>query len=146
MGDIAWNLALLKDKIPLTFPKQALVLTCLHNRLFENTEGKGESAHNEQFSPFPARFSTSLEKFLPFLSNLKLLSANSFSLEKSKIVVWERVNRICKLDMIRMSISNRPRKKNGNLFNKQCRGVSLYAFCNDCMLYIKVFFIQVVNS
>ena len=29
--------------------------------------------------------STSFENFLPFLSNLKLLSANSFSLEESKI-------------------------------------------------------------
>ena len=36
-------------------------------------------------SPLPAMFSTHLEKFLPFLSNLKLSSANSFSLEASTI-------------------------------------------------------------
>ena len=36
-------------------------------------------------SPFPTGFSTRLESFLPFSSNLKLSSANSFSLEESKI-------------------------------------------------------------
>ena len=35
-------------------------------------------------SPFPTVFSTLLENFIPFLSNLKLLSANSLSLEESK--------------------------------------------------------------
>ena len=51
---------------------------------FENTEGKGEIARNEQFLLFPV-FSTHLENFLPFLSNLKLSSANPLSLEESKI-------------------------------------------------------------
>ena len=39
-------------------------------------------------------FSTCLENFLPFSSNLKLSSANSFSLEASNInfVGWERVH------------------------------------------------------
>ena len=37
-------------------------------------------------------FSTCLENFLPFSSNLKLWSANSFILEGSKICRWERVN------------------------------------------------------
>ena len=46
---------------------------------FENTVGKGA------ISPFPTVFSTRLDNFLPFLSNLKLSSANSFSLEESKI-------------------------------------------------------------
>ena len=32
------------------------------------------------------------ESFLPFPSNLKLLSANSFSWNRLKFVVWERVN------------------------------------------------------
>ena len=49
-----------------------------------NTVGKGEIARNEQFLFFPV-FSTCLDNFLPFSSNLKLLSANSFSLEESKI-------------------------------------------------------------
>ena len=35
---------------------------------------------------FPTVFSTRLDSFLPFSS--KLSSANSFSLEESKIVVW----------------------------------------------------------
>ena len=46
---------------------------------FENTVGKGE------ISPFPTVFSTCLENFLPFSSDLKLLCANSVSLEESKI-------------------------------------------------------------
>ena len=46
---------------------------------FENTEGKGEIA------PFPTMFSTRLDNLLPFSSNLKLSSANPFTLEESKI-------------------------------------------------------------
>ena len=57
---------------------------CLQYKLFENTLGKGEIARNEQILLFPTVFSTHFEKFLPFSSNLKLLSANSFSLEESK--------------------------------------------------------------
>ena len=51
---------------------------------FENTVGKGEIARNEQFLLFPTAFSTRLDNFLPFLSNLKLSYANSLSLEESK--------------------------------------------------------------
>ena len=47
---------------------------------FENPVGKGEIAHYEQFSVF----STHLDTSLPFLSNSKLLSENSFSLEEYK--------------------------------------------------------------
>ena len=36
----------------LTFPKQALVFTCLHCKTFENTVGKGEIVHNIVFYPF----------------------------------------------------------------------------------------------
>ena len=60
-------------------PTQGHPLTPLGNKPFENTVGKGEIACNEQFLLFPV-FSTHLDNFLPFLSNLKLLSANSFSL------------------------------------------------------------------
>ena len=35
--------------------------------------------------PFITMFSTGLDNFLPFLSNLKLSSAKSFNLEESKI-------------------------------------------------------------
>ena len=65
-------------------PKQALVFTYLQYKSLENTVGKGEIARNEQFLLFPV-FSTHLENFLPFSSNLKLSSVKPFSLEESKI-------------------------------------------------------------
>ena len=46
---------------------------------FKNTVGKGA------MSPFPTVFSTFFENFLPFSSNLKLSSVQSFSVEESKI-------------------------------------------------------------
>ena len=63
----------------------ALVFMYLQYRSFENTKGKGEIARNEQFLLFPTVFFTLLENFLPFSSNLKLLSVNSFRLEETKI-------------------------------------------------------------
>ena len=42
-----------------SFPKQALVFTCLQYKSFEITAGKGEIARNEQFLHFP-------QPFLPF--------------------------------------------------------------------------------
>ena len=57
---------------------------------FENTVGKGEIAHNEQFLLFPV-FSTRLENFLSFSSNL-ICRRQTLSVWKSlKYVVWERV-------------------------------------------------------
>ena len=41
------------NKNHLTLSKQALVFTCLQYKPFENTERKGETAHNEQFLLFP---------------------------------------------------------------------------------------------
>ena len=38
------------------FPKQTLGFTCLHYKSFENTEGKGEMACNEQYLLFPQCF------------------------------------------------------------------------------------------
>ena len=52
---------------------------------FENTVGKGGIAHNEQFLLFPQCFLPVWITFFPFSSNLNLWSANSFSLEESKI-------------------------------------------------------------
>ena len=66
------------------FPKQALVFTCLQYKSFENTVEKRESAHNEQFLFFLTVFSTLLENFLPLSKKLKLSSASSFILVKSK--------------------------------------------------------------
>ena len=54
-------------------------------QVFENTVGKGEIARNEQFLHFPPCFLPVWRAFCHFLSNLKLSSANSFSLEESKI-------------------------------------------------------------
>ena len=59
------------------FPNKPWFLRFCSTQSFENTVGKGEIARNE--------FSTHLENFLPFSSNLKLSSANTFSLEASKI-------------------------------------------------------------
>ena len=49
------------------------------------TLGKGEITRNEQFLLFPV-FSTRLENFLLFPSNLKLSSADFFNLDLSKIL------------------------------------------------------------
>ena len=64
----------------LTPPKQALVFMCLQYKSFENTMEKGEIAHDVSHSVFyPSR------EILPYSSNLKLSSANSFNLEEFKI-------------------------------------------------------------
>ena len=68
----------------LTHSNTMKPLAPLGNKPFENTVGKGEIARNEQFLLYPV-FSTCLDNFLPFSLNLKLSSANSFSLEESKI-------------------------------------------------------------
>ena len=47
--------------------------------------GKRRNCSWRAISPFPTVFSTHLDNFLPLSSNLKLSSANSFSLEESKI-------------------------------------------------------------
>ena len=54
--------------INLSFPKQAMVFTCLQHESFENT-------HNKQFLLFPTVFYTRLENFLPLSSNSRLSSA-----------------------------------------------------------------------
>ena len=69
----------------LTLSQTRPGFTCLLHKSFENTEAKGEIAHNEQFLLFPQCFSTRLEKFVPLSSDLKLSSTNSFSLKESKI-------------------------------------------------------------
>ena len=55
-------------------------VTPLGNKPFENAVGNREIARNKQFLLFPV-FSTRLDYCLPFSS------ANSFSLEESKILV-----------------------------------------------------------
>ena len=70
------------------FSVQALVFTCLQYK----TLGIGEIACNEQFLLFSQCFSTCLASSLLFSTNLKLLFANSFSLEDCKICPLEKVN------------------------------------------------------
>ena len=67
--------------------------TCLMKTVWE----KEKLFVDEQFlfssqviSPFPRVFSTHLENFLPFSSNLKLSSANFFSFEEFKICHLEK--------------------------------------------------------
>ena len=51
---------------------------------FENVGGKGENAGNQQFSPFPAMFSTHAKKNFCFEITFILSSANAFNLDHSK--------------------------------------------------------------
>ena len=76
------------------FPKQALVSMCLQDKSFENTVGKGEIACYEQFLPFPD-FSTHLENFLPFSTNVKLSSANCFILEVYNLLFGKGLMYLC---------------------------------------------------
>ena len=68
-----------------SFPNKPWFLHVCCTKSFENTVGKGEIARNEQFLFFPQCFLPFFENFMPFSSNMKLTSANSFSLEESKI-------------------------------------------------------------
>ena len=79
-----------KDCLSEPFTKQVLVFTFC-NRSLEHNVGKGKTARNDKFLLLPKRF-LPFWRTLPFSSNLKLTSANSFSLEESKIFVWKRVN------------------------------------------------------
>ena len=64
----------LSNVILKPFPKQALDFTRLQNKSFENTAGKGEIAHNEQFllSPFLTVFSTSFRNFQSFFIKFEI--------------------------------------------------------------------------
>ena len=52
---------------------------------FKKNCRKGRYRSYLAISPFPTDFSTRFENFLPFSSNLKLSSKESFSLEEAKI-------------------------------------------------------------
>ena len=66
------------------FPKWALVFMCLKYKPFENTEGKGEIAHTEQFLLFPEGFQPIWRTFFYFhqIWNCRL---QTLSVWKSKI-------------------------------------------------------------
>ena len=71
--------------IYLSFPKQAPTFTCLQKKpLLKTLWEKGKLLVTSNLS-FPRVLSTFKENFLPFSLNLKFPSANSFSLEETKI-------------------------------------------------------------
>ena len=75
-----------------TFPKQALVFTCLQYMPFENTVGKGEIARHEQFLLFPQCF-LYFQRALRYFHQNQNCRLQTLSVWKSlKFVVWERVN------------------------------------------------------
>ena len=63
---LAVKVALKPNTTYSLFPKQALVFTCLQYKSFENTVGKGEIAHNEQFLLFPQCFLSILRTLCHF--------------------------------------------------------------------------------
>ena len=75
-----------------TFLNKPWFLHVCRSSLIESTVRKGEIACNEQFLLFPYCFLLICGNFLPFSSNLKMSSANSFSLEESKICRLEKGN------------------------------------------------------
>ena len=90
--------------MPLTLSQTNLVSICLQYKLFENTVGNGELAHNKQFLHFPQCFLL-LENFLPFSLNLTLSSASSFSLEESKICCLGKRVKVLTLALFFLSLS-----------------------------------------
>ena len=75
-----------------SFLNKAWFLCVCSTSIYEDTMGKGEIARYEHFLLFPQCFLLVWRNFLPFSSNSKLSSANSFNLEASKFVGLERVN------------------------------------------------------
>ena len=74
-----------------SFPNQALVFTCLQDKSFEDTVGKGEIAHIKQFLLFPQCFLPDRRTFFHFhqIQNCCLQTLSDWKSLKS--VVWERV-------------------------------------------------------
>ena len=73
------------------FPNKPWFLRVCTQSLLKTLWEKEKLLVTSNFS-FSHSVSTLFENFLPFSSNLKLVSSNSFSSEESKFVVWERVN------------------------------------------------------
>ena len=67
------------------FPNKPWFLRVCRKGLLKTLRKKREIARNEQFLFFSKVFSFRFESFLPFSLNIKLSSANSFSLEDSKM-------------------------------------------------------------
>ena len=67
------------------FPNKPWFIRVCHTSLLKTLWEKEKLLKKRAISPFPTVFSTLSERSRPFSSNLKLSSANSFSLEGSKI-------------------------------------------------------------
>ena len=78
------NLSMLFWSSFYPFPNKPWFLRVCGTNLLKTLREK-EKLLVRAISPFHTLFSTVLENFLPFSSNLKLSSANSISLEESKI-------------------------------------------------------------
>ena len=74
-----------------TFPKQALVFTCLQYKYFENTVGRGEIARYEQFLLFPQRFLLVWRTFCYFNQALNCCLRTLSVWKSLEFVVWERL-------------------------------------------------------
>ena len=62
----------------MTFPKQALVFTCMKYMSFENTVWKGEIAHDEQFLLFPQCFLSIFENFSAIFLKFEIVVCQLF--------------------------------------------------------------------
>ena len=69
----------------LILSQTSCCFSCVCSTSILKTLGKGEVAHNGQFLLFPLFSTLFFLNFLLYSSNLKLLSANFFSLDESKI-------------------------------------------------------------
>ena len=104
--------------LPSPFPKQAMVFKCLQYKSFENSVGKGEIAHNEQFLLFPQSFQPIWRTFFNFqyIQNCRLRTLSVW--QSLKFVVWERV------------------KKNARLWSAtQCSWVDSRSDCWFCIVW-----------
>ena len=71
--------------LQLTYSHTTTPFDASGKQVFRKHCGKRRHCSYRAISPFPTVFSTRLDNFLPFSLKLKLLSANSFSSEESKI-------------------------------------------------------------
>ena len=88
---------------------------CLQYKSFENTVGKGEIAHTEQFLLFQQCCLLVWRTFCHFLQTCNCCLQNSFGLEDSKVCHWEKVKRLTLYHTI--PPFNNPKKKG---FGKHC--------------------------
>ena len=64
------------------FPIQTLVFTCVKYKSFENTVGKGEIAHKEQFLLFPHSVFYLFEELSAIFFKFKIVICKVFEVEQ----------------------------------------------------------------